>query len=402
MPFSPAARVATFGDTIFAEMSRLAAEHQAVNLGQGYPDFDGPESVKEAAMAAIRAGDNQYAMSSGQPALRRAIAAHVERFYGQRYDPDSEITVTSGATEGLFAATLGLVNPGDEVILFEPFYDAYVPNTLMAGGVPRYVPLRPPDWSFDPDELAATFNERTRLIIVNTPHNPTGKVFTKAELKFIAELCQKWDVIAISDEVYEHIVFAGAKHTRLAQLPGMAERTLTISSHGKTFSFTGWKIGWVLAPPDLTLAVRRAHQFVTFASGTPFQAAATVALGLDDEYYQSLITHYQIRRDYLAQVLQDAGLRVSVPAGTYFIMADFSEMERNRVFTSVSRNPVSEDDVAFCRWLTTEIGVAAIPPSAFYSDAHKHLARYYARFAFCKKMETLEKAADRLHRLRPS
>jgi N-succinyldiaminopimelate aminotransferase len=387
MPFSPASRVASFGVTIFAEMTQLAMKHQAINLSQGFPDFDGPEPVKEAAMAAIRAGDNQYAVSSGQPALRRAIAAHVERFYGQRYDPDAEITVTSGATEGLFSSTLGLVNPGDEVIIFEPFYDAYAPNTIMAGGAPRFVPLRPPGWSFDPDELASAFNNRTRLIIVNTPHNPTGKVFTEAELKFIAELCQKWNVIAMSDEVYEHIVFSGVKHVRLAQLPGMAERTLTLSSHGKTFSFTGWKIGWVLAPPDLTLAVRRAHQFVTFASGTPFQAAAVVALGLDDEYYQSLITNYQLRRDYLAGVLQEAGLRVSVPDGAYFIMADFSTLGH-------------ADDVAFCRWLTTEVGVAAIPPSAFYSDEHKHLARRYARFAFCKKMETLEKAAERLKQLK--
>lgn len=386
MPFSSAARVATFGTTIFAEMSRLAAEHQAVNLGQGFPDFDGPQAVKDAAIAAIRAGDNQYAVSSGQPALRRAIATHVERFYGQRYDPDSEITITSGATEGLFAASVGLVNPGEEVIIFEPFYDAYLPNTLMAGGVPRCVPLRAPDWAFDPDELSAAFNDRTRLILINTPHNPTGKVFTEAELKFIADLCQKWNVIAISDEVYEHIVFTGATHTRLAQLPGMAERTLTISSHGKTFSFTGWKIGWVLAPADLTLAVRRAHQFVTFASSTPFQAAATVALGLEDEYYHALAADYQTKRDYLATVLHAAGLRVSVPDGTYFIMADISALGHG-------------DDVAFCRWLTTEIGVAAIPPSAFYTNEHKHLARHYARFAFCKKMGTLEQAAERLQKI---
>jgi len=412
----PAHRVASFGATIFAEMSRLAAEHRAINLGQGFPDFDGPEPVKEAAIAAIRAGDNQYAVSSGQPALRRAIAGHVQRFYGQTCDPETEITVTSGATEGLFSTILGLVNPGDEVIIFEPFYDAYVPNTLMAGGVPRFVPLRPsttgraphlehpersreaaqskdasPDetieWSFDPDELAAAFNDRTRLIIVNTPHNPTGKVYSEAELQIIADLCQKWDVIALSDEVYEHIVFDGVKHARLAQQPGMAERTLTISSHGKTFSFTGWKIGWVLAPPDLTRGLRQAHQFVTFASGTPFQAAAVAALGLDDEYYQSLIANYQIKRDFLANALRESGLKVSLPQGTYFIMADFTPLSHT-------------DDVEFCRWLTTEIGVAAIPPTAFYSDEHKHIGRSWARFAFCKQMETLEKAAERLKRLK--
>ena len=399
-----ASRVASFGTTIFAEMTRLASEHQAINLSQGFPDFDGPEAVKEAAIAAIRAGDNQYAVSSGQPALRRAIAAHARRFYGQTYDPEAEITVTSGATEALFSATLGLVNPGDEVVVFEPFYDAYVPNVIMAGGVPRFVPLRPSqrpersatqskgaqaavEWTFDPDELAAVFNDRTRMIIVNTPHNPTGKVYSEAELKIIADLCQKWDVIALSDEVYEHIVFDGAQHVRLARLPGMAERTVTISSHGKTFSFTGWKIGWALAPPDLTLGVRRAHQFVTFASGTPFQAAAVVALGLDEEYYQSLASSYQAKRDFLAGALREAGLRVSLPQGTYFIMADFTALG-------------FDDDVKFCRWLTSEIGVAAIPPTAFYSDAHKEIGRAWARFAFCKKQETLEKAVEKLRRLK--
>jgi N-succinyldiaminopimelate aminotransferase len=257
----------------------------------------------------------------------------------------------------------------------------------MAGGVPRFVPLRPPDWSFDPAELAAAFNARTRVIIVNTPHNPTGKVYTEDELRLIADLCQQWNVIALADEVYEHIVFDGAKHVRLAQRPGMAERTVTISSHGKTFGFTGWKIGWVLAPPDLTLAVRGAHQWVTFASVTPMQAAAAVALGLDDEYYQALRADYQAKRDFLAGVLRDAGMRVSLPQGTYFVMADFSSLG-------------FDDDVTFCRWLTTEAGVAAIPPSAFYSDEHKHLAKHWARFAFCKKMETLEQAAERLAKLR--
>jgi N-succinyldiaminopimelate aminotransferase len=386
MSFQPAHRVASFGTTIFSEFTRLAAEHGAINLGQGFPDFDGPEVVKAAAIAAIRAGDNQYAVSSGQPELRRAIAEHVRRFYGQAYDPDTEVTVVSGATEGLFSTLQGLVDPGDEVIVFEPFYDGYVPDTLMAGGVPRFVPLRPPDWSFDPAELAAAFNARTRLIIVNTPHNPTGKVYGEAELGLIAELCQKWNVLALSDEVYEHIVFDGAKHVRLAQWPGMAERTVTISSQGKTFSFTGWKVGWVLAPPDLTLAVRRAHQWVTFASVTPMQAAAAVALGLDEEYYRSLITEYQVKRDFLANALREAGMRVSLPQGTYFIMADFSPLGY-------------DDDVTFCRWLTTQVGVAAIPPSAFYSDEHKYLANNWARFAFCKKMETLEQAAERLRKV---
>jgi N-succinyldiaminopimelate aminotransferase len=388
-----AARIGGFTTSVFAEMSRLAAEHGAINLGQGFPDFDGPEAVKEAAMRAIRAGENQYAMSAGQPALRRAIAAHSERWYGQAVDPETEVTVTSGATEALFAAVLALVNPGDEVILFEPFYDSYVPNVLMAGGVPRYVPLHAPDgehgqWHFDPEELKRAFNARTRLLILNTPHNPTGKVFSDAELGEIAALCQAWDVAALCDEVYEHLVFAGAKHRRLAQMPGMRERTLTVSSHGKTFSFTGWKVGWLLAAPGLTRAVRNVHQFVTFATSAPFQAAAAAALALDDEYFEALRADYEAKRDFLAGVLAEAGLRVSVPQGTYFIMADYRAVGNGM-----------NDDVAFCRWLTTEAGVAAIPPTAFYSEEHKHLGRDWVRFAFCKRRETLEEAGERLRRV---
>ena len=354
--------------------------------------------MKEAAIGAIRAGDNQYAVSMGQPALRRAVAAHAARFYGQVVDPEREVTVTSGATEALFAAVLAVVSPGDEVIIFEPFYDSYVPNVIMAGGVPRFVPLQAPSapgapWTFDADELAAAFNDRTRLIIVNTPHNPTGKVFTSAELGHIAALCQRWDVLALTDEVYEHLVYDGRAHCRLAQAPGMAERTLTVSSHGKTFSFTGWKIGWVLAAPELTAAVRRVHQFVTFATASPLQAAAAAALALDDAYYRGLAATYQARRDYLAGALAEAGLRVSVPQGTYFIMTDFSGLE-------AAPPGARADDNAFCRWLTTEVRVAAIPPSAFYSEAHKPLARHWARFAFCKRPETLERAVERLEVLR--
>jgi N-succinyldiaminopimelate aminotransferase len=391
MPYQSAERVATFGTSIFAEMSRLAVEHKAINLGQGFPDFDGPEMVKEVAVAAIRAGENQYAVSSGQPALRRALAEHSARFHGQSFDPETEVTVTSGATEALCAAVLGLVNPGDEVIIFEPFYDSYVPNVLMAGGVPRFVPLHAPtteraDWHFDPAELRAAFNDRTRLLILNTPHNPTGKVFTAEELAQIAALCVEWDVLAVCDEVYEHLVYDGVKHQRLAAQPGMGERCVVVSSHGKTFGFTGWKVGWALARPDLTSAVRRAHQFITFATSTPFQAAAAAALALEDSYYQALAADYQARRDYLAEALAATGLRLSIPQGTYFIMADITPLGY-------------DDDVAFCRWLTTEVGVAAIPPTAFYADEHKALGRTWARFAFCKRRETLEHAVQRLARL---
>ncbi len=391
MPPRLARRVAGFGTTIFSEMSRLAAEHHAVNLGQGFPDFDGPEPVKAAAIAAIEAGQNQYALSMGQPALRQAIAAHAARFYGQSVDPETEITVTSGATETLFAAIQGLVDPGDEVIILEPFYDAYVPDVLMAGGVPRLVPCRPPAWTFDPAELAAAFNARTRLILVNTPHNPTGRVLDAAELGVIAALCQQWDVVAVSDEVYEHLVYDGVRHVRLATLPGMAARTVTVSSLGKTFSFTGWKIGWGLAPPALTSALRRAHQWITFATSTPMQAAAAVALGLDDEFYRSFADEFQARRDFLVQALRDAGLRVSVPQGTYFVLADFSELDHPALRGA--------DDTTFCRWLTTDVGVAAIPPSAFFSEAHRGIPRQWARFAFCKRQATLERAAERLRHL---
>ncbi len=384
--FTPASRVSTFGTTIFAEMTALAMQHNAINLSQGFPDFDGPAEVKRAAIAAIESGKNQYALSNGESDLRRAVAAHAARFYGQSPNPDTEVTIVSGATEGLFSTIIGLVNPGDEVIIFEPFFDGYMPDVIIAGGVPRYVPLRAPDWHFDPDELAAAFGPRTRLIIVNSPHNPTGKVYSRAELETIAGLCRKWNVIALSDEVYEHITFDGVPHVRLATLPGMAERTVTISSHGKTFSFTGWKIGWCIAPPDLTTAIRRAHQFVAFASVTPMQAAAVVSLSLDDEYYAALAADYQHKRDTLAGILRESGFEVSPPAGTYFIMAGIAPLG----FT---------DDVEFCRYLARDIGVAAIPPSAFYSEEHKALGRGYARFAFCKKMETLEQAAERLTKL---
>jgi N-succinyldiaminopimelate aminotransferase len=424
MPFPTASRVSTFGTTIFAEMTALAIQHNAINLSQGFPDFDGPNEIRAAAIAAIEAGKNQYALTTGQPDLRRAVAGHARRFYNQAANPETEVTVTSGATETLFATCMGLINPGDEVIVFEPFYDAYVPDVIMAGGAPRFVPLRLPHpertlsgaqaksewkskearpstaatngvasaqgattWQFDPDELAAAFNNRTRAIIVNTPHNPTGKVFSRAELETIATLCQKWNVIAIADEVYEHIVFDGAGHVRLATLPGMAERTVTISSHGKTFNFTGWKVGWAIAPPDLTLGIRRAHQFITFATATPFQHAAAFALALDDEYFAALAAGYQRKRDFLANVLREAGLEVSTPAGTYFIMAGIEPLGFN-------------DDAAFCRYLTAEVGVAAIPPSVFYSDEHKPLGKGYARFAFCKTMDTLERAAERLGKLR--
>ncbi len=386
-----AQRVAQFGTTIFSEINALAREHGAVNLGQGAPDFDGPPPVLAAAVSAINGQLNQYAPGLGMPRLREAVALHAERFYGQRLDPATEVAITAGATEAMFAAILGLTDPGDEVIVFEPVYDSYVPNMIMAGVTPRYVTLRDPDWTFDPDELAAAFNERTRAIIINTPHNPTGKIYSRDELQIIAELCQKHDVIAITDEVYEHITYDGATHNRMATLPGMAERTLTISSLGKTFSVTGWKIGWVMGPRGLVEGVNGAHQFITFAVASPLQAAAAAALSLPSTYFEELQATFQAKRDFLMGALKAAGFKVLKPQGAYFVMIDWRGAKG--VPASV------QDDVQFARWLITEVGVACIPPSAFYREADKHLAHHLARFAVCKKDETLQAAAERLRRL---
>lgn len=386
-----AQRVAQFGTTIFSEINTLAREHGAVNLGQGAPDFDGPPPVLAAAVSAINGQLNQYAPGLGMPRLREAVALHAERFYGQRLDPATEVAITAGATEAMFAAILGLTDPGDEVIVFEPVYDSYVPNMIMAGVTPRYVTLRDPDWTFDPDELAAAFNERTRAIIINTPHNPTGKIYSRDELQIIAELCQKHDVIAITDEVYEHITYDGATHNRMATLPGMAERTLTISSLGKTFSVTGWKIGWVMGPRGLVEGVNGAHQFITFAVASPLQAAAAAALSLPSTYFEELQATFQAKRDFLMGALKAAGFKVLKPQGAYFVMIDWRGAKG--VPASV------QDDVQFARWLITEVGVACIPPSAFYREADKHLAQHLARFAVCKKDETLQAAAERLRRL---
>lgn len=383
MPFRPAARVAAFGTSIFTDITQLAAKHQAIDLSTGYPDTDGPAEAKAAVAAALREGKNQYALSHGEPLLRQAVADHEHRFFGQAPDPETEVTITNGAAEALHSVMDGLINPGEEVILLEPYYEAYTPNVIMAGGVPRYVPLRPPQWQFDPGELAAAFNNRTRAILVNTPHNPTGKVFSREELETIAALCQRWNVIAITDEVYEHLVYEGAAHVRLAQLPGMAERTVMISSLSKTFSFTGWRIGWAVAPPDLTRAVRLAHQFVLDCSATPLQYGAVRALTLGDDYYAALTADYQHKRDYLAAALSDTGLDVTIPPAGFFIMAGIRPLG-------------FDDDFAFCKHLVEHVGLAAIPPSVFYSEPNKALGKGYARFAFCKTMDLLERAAKAL------
>lgn len=384
-----AKRVAGFGTTIFSEINLLAREHGAVNLGQGAPDFDGPPEVLAAAVNALNSQLNQYAPGVGMPQVREAVATHAQRFYGLSVDPAAEVAITAGATEAVFAAILGLCDTGDEVIVFEPVYDSYVPNMIMAGVVPHYVALRAPDWTFDSAELAAAFNSRTRAIIVNSPHNPTGKVFSRAELTAIAELCQRYDVIAITDEVYEHILYDDTVHIPMVTIPGMADRTLTISSLGKTFSVTGWKIGWATGSRALVAGINAAHQWITFSVASPLQAAAQTALNLPTSYYQNLHTTYQAKCDYLLGALNHAGFDVQKPQGSYFIVVDWRKVAPAQV----------QDDVQFARWLIADVGVACIPLSAFYREVDKHLGRYFVRFAVCKKDETLQAAVARLQML---
>jgi N-succinyldiaminopimelate aminotransferase len=377
-------RLQGFGTSIFAEVTELAVRHGAVNLGQGFPDFDGPEFVKEAAVAALRDGRNQYSPMIGTPELRRAVAAHQRRFYGLDYHPDTEVTVYSGATEAIHSTLQALLDPGDEVVLFEPFYDSYPACIALAGATARVVTLRAPRFEYDPAELQAAITPRTRAILVNTPSNPSGKVFTRSELQQVADLAVKHDLVVITDEVYEHMTY-DAEHVPLASLPGMRERTVTISSTGKTFSLTGWKIGYTCAAPELSAALRGVHQFVTFCVATPFQAAMATALQAPDAYFEGVHRDYRARRDRLCQGLRDAGLEALVPAGTYFAQADIRPLG-------------FQDDVEFCRMLPERVGVAAIPTSAFY--VNKAEGRHLVRFAFCKTDATLDEGIRRLRALR--
>lgn len=383
------ARLAPFGTTIFAEISSRARAACAVDLGQGAPDFDGPDFIKEAAARAMRDHPNQYAPLPGVLSLRQALAERWHKDTGQEVSPDTEITITAGCTEAIPASMLGLLEPGDHVVVFEPFYDSYPAAIAITGAVPRFVALRAQEdgsFAYAPEELARAC-EGARAIIINTPHNPTGKVFTPAELAQIADLADRHDLIILADEVYDRLVFDGA-HTPIASIDHARARTVTMGSLGKTFSLTGWKIGWTIAPPDLTKGIRSAHQFLTYAVATPLQHAAAEALRVDDGFYSDFVHSYRARRGRLAEALTAAGFRFALPAGGYFILADH---------TAVSEPLGLADDVELCHHMIDTIGVATIPPTAFYRD--KSLGRHLLRFAFCKRMETLEAAADRLARL---
>jgi N-succinyldiaminopimelate aminotransferase len=381
-------RIATFGETVFAKYTRLAKEHNAVNLGQGFPDFPPPQFVLEALQEAV-SDYQQYAPLPGMPQLNKAIADKMSKALGVALEPSQNIQITVGATEALFAVMQALLNPGDEVILFEPFYDAYPADVIMAGGLPKYVPLQPQrdgTWQFDNDELRRACTSKTKAILVNTPHNPTGKVFSQEELMFLIKLAHEHNFFLISDEVYEHIAFA--PHLSPASLPGGFERTLTISSVGKTFSVTGWKIGWVIAPQALIHATRMAHQWIPFAVATPLQVASAKALegAQTNSYYNKLQTLYRAKRDLLFGALRQTPFKPLEPQGSYFIMADSSAL-------------AYKDDVDLCDDLPKRLGVAAIPPSAFYSTEHKHLAKHLVRFTFCKTDEALQEAKQKLSRL---
>lgn len=379
-----AQRVATFGTTIFTEINSLAQQYNALNLGQGKPDFDTPMDIIAHMVQALQAGQyNQYAPGPGTPHLRQAVADHAARFYEMEIDPSRGVIITAGATEGILSSVLGLVDAGDEVIVIEPFFDSYVPNIIMADATPVCVPLHAPDWTFDAQELRAAFNEKTRAIILNTPHNPTGRVFTRQELTLIAELCLEHDVLVIADEVYEHLTFDNAQHIPIATLPGMFERTVTVSSAGKLFSATGWKIGWVYGHPDLIEGVARAHQFVTFAVNHPAQEAVAYALTLPDSYYRDFQALYTSKRRLLLNALETSGLSATAPEGTYFVMADYTA-----IFQGTS--------LECTHYLIKEIGVAGIPTETLYSQVHKALGQGYVRLAFCKSDEMLQQTQERL------
>src|SRR5919106_1470585 len=376
-----------FTESVIREMTRLNQLHGGVNLSQGFPDFPAPSAIKEAACAAINADVNQYAVTWGARPLREAVAREFTRRYGLPVGADEQVTVCCGSTEAMMATMMGIIDPGDEVVIFEPFYENYGPDAILSGATPRYVTLREPDWTFDEGELAAAFNERTRGIILNTPNNPTGKVFTRQELEAIAKLCQKWDVVAFTDEIYEHMTYEGHAHVPLITLPGMEDRTVTINALSKTYSVTGWRVGWTVSSPDLTNGIRKVHDFLTVGAAAPLQEAGAVAMGFPAEYYERLPNEYLERRDLMLGILEGAGFKTYKPYGAYYIMTDISGLG-------------FDDDVEAARSLTSDIGVASVPGSSFYS--RPELGRTKLRFSFCKKLDTLRAAGERLSTLHRS
>lgn len=374
-------KAARFSESVIREMSRLAAQHKAINLAQGFPDFAAPQELKDAASKAIQDDVNQYAITWGDKAFRDALAEKTKKTLGLTIDPETQITVTCGATEAMVAAMLATVDPGDEVIVFEPYYENYGPDAILAGAVPKYVTLHPPHWTFDPDELKRAFTNKTKAIIINTPNNPTGKVFNRDELQLIADLCQKWDVLAFTDEIYEHILYDDSKHIAIATLPGMEDRTVTINGLSKTYSVTGWRIGTMLASKELTGAIRKVHDFLTVGAAAPLQRAGAVALRFPDSYYEQLSALYNERRTFFMNVLKDAGIPFFTPKGAYYVLADISKFG-------------FENDIAFTKFLIEKVGVADVPGSSFFS--RPELGKNYVRFCFCKKPETLKAAAERL------
>jgi aspartate/methionine/tyrosine aminotransferase len=374
-----------FTESVIREMTRLALAHNAINLAQGFPNFPAPAEIKRAAKEAIDRDVNQYAITWGAKSLRDAIVARVASAQGLQLDPEREITVCCGATEAMMSAMMAVINPGDEVVIFEPFYENYGPDAILSGATPRFVKLRPPDWTFDPAELAAAFSPATKAIILNTPNNPTGKVFTREELDTIRDLAVRHDAFVITDEIYEFIIYDGARHISPATLDGMRERTIVVNGLSKTYSVTGWRVGWCIAPPETTAAIRKVHDFLTVGAAAPLQEAGAVALSFPESYYENLAAGYLARRDRLLAILQNAGFRCFRPRGTYYIMTDISAFG-------------FPDDVTFARHLVQKIGVAAVPGSSFYNNPAD--GRTHLRFAFCKTDETLDAAAERLSRLR--
>jgi len=379
-------KASRFTESVIREMTRLAMKHKAINLAQGFPDFPAPAAIKQAAQDAIAADINQYAITWGAKPLRDAIAEKFQRTQGLAVDPEREITVCCGATEAMISAMMAIINPGDEVVIFEPFYENYGPDAILSGATPRFVSLSAPDFTFDREQLAAVFGPATKAIILNTPNNPTGKVFSREELEFIRELCIRWNAFAITDEIYEHILYDGARHISLATLDAMRERTITINGMSKTYSVTGWRVGWCIAPPEVTGAIRKVHDFLTVGAAAPLQQAGAVALHLPDSYYEKLAADYSVRRDRTLAMLEAAGFRCFKPGGAYYIMTDISAFGFS-------------DDVAFTRHMIEHVGVAPVPGSSFYSNPAD--GRQQVRFCFCKTDATLSAAEERLHKLRP-